>query len=104
VKQAIAALGSVITLVLVVAGIAGLAYKGFRDGGWVTTGFGKIADLLIDFPLMALGLIVAMCFSYRAWINRRNQGSGGKVFDLALYVLMAAGVYFIAQYVLRGEI
>jgi hypothetical protein len=53
---------------------------------------------------MALGLIVAMFFSYRAWMNRRNQGGGGKVFDLALYALMAAGVYFIAQYVLRGEI
>lgn len=103
-KQAIAALESVITLVLVVAGIAGLAYKGFRDGGWVTTGFGKFADLLIDFPLMALGLMVAMFFSYRAWMNRKNQGGGGKFFDLALYALMAVGVYFIAQYVLRGEI
>ena len=104
-KQAFDALESLVTLVLVVVGIAGLAYKGFRDGGWVTTGIGKVADAFVHFPLMALGLTVAMFFSYRAWRSRQSMGHSSKfLVDMALYMLMAAGVFFIAQYVLHGEI
>ena len=102
-KQALAALESVITIVLVLVGIVGISYQGFREDGWVTRGFGKIADAYINTPLIALALTVAMFFSYRAWRQSKSSGRGGKFFDLIVYFLMAAGTYFIARYVIRGE-
>ena len=103
-KQALAALESLITIILVVAGIAGLSYQAFREDGWVSQGFGKVTDAFLNFPLIALGLTVAMFFSYRAWRNSTSRGGGGKMFDLILYGLMAAGTYYIARYVIKGEL
>lgn len=103
-KQALAALESLITIILVVAGIAGLSYQAFRDDGWVSQGFGKVADAFMHFPMIALGLTVAMFFSYRAWRNATRSRGGGKLFDLLIYVFMAAGTYYIARYVIKGEL
>ena len=103
-KQVLAALESLVTMVLVVAGIVGLTYHGFREGGWVTRGFGALANAYVDYPLMALGLTVALFFTYRAWRERKGQGRGGKFFDLVLYVFMAGGIYFIGRYVITGEL
>lgn len=103
-KQFFSGLESFITIVLVIAGIAGLAYSGFREGGWVTRGFGRVMDAYIDTPLIALGLTAAMFFSYRAYKNRKNTGGRGQFFDWVVYALMAIGVYFIARYFLHGEV
>ena len=101
-KQVLAALESLITIILVVVGIIGLTYHGFREDGWVSRGFGKLADAYINYPLIALGLTVAMFFTYRAWHSSKSS-RGGKVFDVVVYFLMAAGTYFIGQYVIRRE-
>jgi hypothetical protein len=98
VKQAFSALESLITIALAIAGIVGLSYKIFRDGGWFTSGFNQVVDMYIHRPLIGLGLTVALFFSYRAWQRSTESGRGGKFFDLILYALMAAGAYFIAHY------
>ena len=102
-KQAMAALESLITIILVVVGIVGVAFHGFKVDGWISRGFGKVADAYINFPLMALGLTVALFFTYRAWHNSKSS-RGGKLFDIVVYFLMAAGTYFIGHYVIRGEL
>ena len=94
---------SLITIILVMVGIVGLAYSGFRDGGWVTTGFGKVVDVYLDTPLIALSLTAAAFFSYRAYRGHLNQGRGGKAHDWIAYLLMAAGVYFLARYFMHGQ-
>ena len=103
-KQIFSAVESFITIILVIAGIGGLAYSGFREGGWVTRGFTRVMDAYIDTPLIALGLTAAMFLSYRAYNNRKSKGGHGQIFDWVLYLLMATGVYFIARYFLHGEI
>ena len=81
-KQIFSALESLITIILVIAGIVGASYNAFREGGWISQGFGKITDAYSNYPLVALGLTVAMFFSYRAWRNATASGGGGKIFDL----------------------
>jgi hypothetical protein len=103
VKQLLAGLESFVTIILVLTGLAGLCFQTFRENGWLSQGFGKIADTFINFPVVALRLTVAMFFSFRS-IRNAAASRGGRVFDLIVYVLMAAGTYFIAQYVLKGEI
>ena len=81
-KQIFSALESLITIILVIAGIVGASYNAFREGGWISQGFGKITDAYSNYPLVALGLTVAMFFSYRAWRNATASGGGGKIFAL----------------------
>jgi hypothetical protein len=104
VKQFFAFVESLITIVLVLAGVAGIGFNVFREGGWLTQGAGRLADVYLDYPLAALGATVAIWFAYRTWRDRRSQGKGGKAFDYLVYVFMAAGIYFIGHYVLTGKI
>lgn len=103
-KQFFVLLESLITIVLVVAGLAGLSYRTFRDDGWLAQGFGKITDVYITYPLIGLAVTVAVVLSVRAWLARRNLGKRGIHFDYIVYVFMAAGIYFIGHYILKGTI
>jgi hypothetical protein len=102
-KQFIAVVESLVTIVLVLAGVIGISYRSFRDGGWFMQGFGKVVDAYVSYPLAALAATVALYFVYRAGRLNFTQGRGGKRFDLVVYGLMAAGIYFIAHYVINGS-
>ncbi len=97
-------LESLVALILVVIAIVGIAYHGFRDGGWVSQGFGKISDAYVNYPLMALAATVAGFFAYRSWRGRTEHGTSRQSFDYVIYTLMAVGIYFIGRYVLQGEL
>ena len=56
-KQFFAVLESLITIVLVLAGVAGISYRSFREGGWFTQGLGKVADAYVSYPLIAIAEI-----------------------------------------------
>ncbi len=103
-KQFFSFVESLITIALVLAGVAGIGYNCFREGGWLKQGVGRLTDVYLDYPLAALGATVAIFFAYRAWRDRRGLGKGGKAFDYVVYVFMAAGIYFIGHYVLTGNI
>ncbi len=92
-----------ITLVLVLAAIVGISYHSFREGGWLSQGFGKISSAYINHPLIALAATIAFFFAFRAWRSRKELGARTRFFDYFVYVLMAVGIYFIGQYVLTGE-
>jgi predicted permease len=104
VKQFFAVVESLIAVVLVLVGVIGISYRSFREGGWVTQGFSKAVNAYVEYPLIALGMTVALFFIYRAWRDRKSQGRGGKTFDYIVYVFMAAGIYFIGHYVLTGRL
>ena len=102
-KQFLTVLESLVTLILVVVAIAGISFHTFRDNGWLSQGFGKIADAYINYPLIALAITIALFFAYRSWHGRKEKGSGQKFFDNIVYVMMAIGIYFIGRFVLKGE-
>ncbi|HTD90625.1 MAG TPA: hypothetical protein VK663_08180 [Burkholderiales bacterium] len=103
-KQFFAVVESLITVALVLAGLAGISYHSFREGGWLMQGISKMADAYISYPLIAVGLSIPLYFIYRMWRARRNQGRGGQIFDYLVYLFMAAGIYFIGHYVVTGKI
>jgi hypothetical protein len=103
-KQFFAVVESVITVALVLVGVVGISYRSFREGGWVVQGLGKMADAYVSYPLIAMAVTIALYFVYRSWHARLGQGRGGKVFDYLVYLLMAAGIYFIGYYVVTGKI
>lgn len=102
-KQFFAVVESLITIILVLAGVVGISYRSFRDGGWFMQGFGKVVDAYVSYPLAALAVTIALYFVYRAGYLNFAGDRGGKRFDLIVYGLMAAGIYFIGHYVIRGS-
>ncbi len=102
-KQLLTVLEALVTVVLVLVAIAGISYRAFREGGWLSQGFGKIADAYMNFPLIALAVTVAAFFAFRAWQARKIRGTRHRYFDYLIYVLMAVGIYFIGHYALTGE-
>jgi phosphate/sulfate permease len=95
---------SLITVALVLAGVIGISYRSFREGGWVSQAFGKVVDAYISYPLIALAVTIALYFVYRSLQTRMSKGQGGKIFDYLVYALMAGGIYFIGHFVLRGTL
>ena len=102
-KQFLSVVESLVTVALVLAGVAGICYRSFREDGWISQGLGKVADAYLRYPLIAVAATIGLFFAYRAWQVQANQGRGGKIFDYLVYVLMAAGIYFIGHYVVRGR-
>ena len=102
-KQFLAVLESLITVILVIAGLAGLGYRSFRDGGWVSQGAGKVVDAYITHPAIAIGVTIVLALIIRAWRDRHIRGKRTRAFDYMVYVFMAAGIYFVGHYILTGN-
>jgi hypothetical protein len=103
VKKFLVVLEAMVTVVLVLVAIAGISYRAFRDGGWLSQGFGAISDAYMNYPLVALAVTVTAFFAFRSWRSHKIRGARHRSFDYIIYLLMAAGVYFIGHYVLTGE-
>ena len=87
----------VITLVLF--GIGGFSYHLFRDNGWVETVLGNLWDVSIQYPLIALPVIVAAVYLGRRWNDARiTHGRTTNLPDYFIYALMASGLVFIVRY------
>lgn len=102
-KRFFAVLESLVTIVLVLAGVIGVSYRSFREGGWFMQGFGKVVDAYVSYPIAAFGVTIALYFVYRAGHLNFAQDRSGKRFDYIVYALMAAGIYFIGYYVVNGR-
>lgn len=90
-------------IVLVLFGIGGFSYHLFRDNGWIETLAGNLWDVSIQYPLIALPVIVAAVYLGRMWNDARiAHGRTTKLPDLVIYALMAAGAVFIGRYLWLG--
>lgn len=92
-----------VTLVLVLVAIVGIAYHSFREGGLIAQGFGKITSAYVSYPISALVITILAFFAVRAWRNRKLHGTRTRDFDYVIYAMMALGIYFIGHYVITGE-
>jgi len=104
VKQYLEYLESFVVIALVLFAIGGISYHLFRDNGWVETLAGNLWDVSIQYPLIALPVIVAAVFLGRKWNEARiMHGRATQLPDYFIYVLMAAGLVFIGRYLWYGS-
>jgi hypothetical protein len=103
VKQYLEYLESFGVITLVLFGIGGFSYHLFRDNGWVETVLGNLWDVSIQYPLIALPIIIAAVFCGRMWNDARiSHGRTTNLPDLVIYALMAAGAIFIGRFLWLG--
>jgi len=99
VKQYLEYLESFGVVALVLFGIGGFSYHLFRDDGWVETVLGNLWDVSIQYPLIALPVIVAAVYLGRRWNDARiTHGRTTSLPDYVIYALMASGLVFIVRY------
>lgn len=104
-KQYLDILESFVVIALAIAGLIGTSYRMFRDGGWMETIFGNFLKFHFDNPMVAIpvtALIVVIAMVLHD--KRVAKGRPSKVPTMILYTLMAAGVYFIGHYAIRGTL
>jgi di/tricarboxylate transporter len=103
VKEYLEYLESFAVIVLVLFGIGGFSYHLFRNDGWVETLAGNLWDVSVQYPLIALPVIVGAVFIFRTWNAARiAHGRATSLPDLVIYALMASGAVFIGRYFYLG--
>jgi hypothetical protein len=99
-------LESFVIVVLVIAGIGGILYHTFKQSGWGSAVLDKTIELYLLRPGMMIPATVVAVVVGAVWYDHRvAHGKLNKKFaTYVLYALMAAGVYFIGRYALRGSL
>jgi hypothetical protein len=99
-------LESFVIVVLVAAGLAGLFYNTFRGGGWFDAAFERV--MAVVFTNMTASIIIGCIglVAFVMWYERHvAKGTYNKrVPTIVLYVLVAAGVYYVGRYALFGTL
>ena len=104
-KQYLEYAESFAVLVLVLFGITGFSYHLFRDNGWIESALGNMWDVSVQYPLIALPVIVAAVYLGRLWNQSRlAHGRTSRLPDLLIYALMASGAVFIVRYFWYGNL
>ena len=104
-KQYLEYAESFAVVVLVLFGITGFSYHLFRDDGWIETVVGNMWDVSVQYPLIALPVIVAAVFLGKTWNQSRlAHGHTSKLPDFVIYALMASGAVFIVRYFWYGNL
>lgn len=104
-KQYLEYVESFAVIVLVLFGITGFSYHLFKDNGWIEAVVGNVWDVSVQYPLIALPVIVGAVFLGRMWNQSRvAHGRFSKLPDLVIYALMASGVVFIFRYFWFGNL
>ena len=94
---------SFVTIALVLAGLGGISYHMFKENGWLGTALGKIWDVQMANPVIAIPVTLALLFLGKMWYdNNKSKGYTSKLPDILIYVVMAAGAYFIWDFFAQG--
>jgi hypothetical protein len=97
-------LQSFVIVVLVISGLGGLLYHTFRQAGWGSAMMDKMFELYLLHPGIMIPVTIvaviagAVYYDYRTAHGKFNK----KYASYVLYTLMAAGVFFLGRYALRG--
>ena len=104
-NQTLESLKSVGTIILILFGISGFSYHSFRDDGWIESALGNLWGATVQYPLIAIPVIIAAVFLGRMWNQSRlTHGRTSKLPDLVIYALMIAGVVFIGRVLIYGTL
>jgi hypothetical protein len=105
VKQVFEYIQSFVTIALILAGIGGIAYHMFKENGWLGKALGRLWDVNVENPVIAIPVTIGVIVIAKLWHSHaRAKGHTSKLPDFLIYVVMAAGVYFIWQFISHGTV
>ena len=105
IKQVFVYIGAFITITLILAGIGGVSYHTFKEGGWLGVILGKVWDVQVEHPVIAIPITLTVLFVGKMWYDHnRAKGYTSRLPNALIYVVMAAGVYFIWVFLNEGAL
>jgi hypothetical protein len=91
-------------IALVLAGIGGVAFNMFRDGGWFGSLFDRFWNALLDHPLVVIPVAIAVFVIGKFWHDYNvAKGHTSKLPNFFLYGVMAAGAFFVFRLATTGS-
>ena len=103
-KQLLDYINSFVTIGLVLAGIGGVSYNLFREGGWLGTLFGRFVDFQLENPIIAIPVTIGAVVIGKMWHDHQvAKGRTSRLPDVLVYVIMAAGVFFLWRFFSTGS-
>jgi len=90
--------------VLMIMGIIGLAILIFSEDGWLATFAGKLTQIDSFGALLAIPLAIVAIYIARIWFERTfGKSSASALGNLAMYVMMAIGAFFLFRLLSTGS-
>lgn len=104
-KQVFDYISTFVTIVLILAGIGGASYHMFKENGWLGLILGKVWDVQMSNPVIAIPVTLGILFVGKLWYDHnRAKGHTSKLPDILIYIIMAAGAYFLYHLVTQGTL
>jgi hypothetical protein len=104
-KRLVEYLESFVVVGLVLAGVGGISYSVFRDGGWMERFFGNLWTVGTGNLIVAATVLIAAVSLFKLWHGSTPIHTKTSIIpNLVLYALMAAGVYFVGRYAITGTV
>lgn len=105
-KHFLTFLESFVIVVLVAAGIVGLFYNMFRGGGWFDAAFARVMEIVFTNVTASIIIGSVVLVAFVMWYERHiTKGTYNKrIPTYVLYVLIAAGIYYVGRYALVGSL
>ncbi|HYA20940.1 MAG TPA: hypothetical protein VEG25_09890 [Burkholderiales bacterium] len=95
---------AVVYFCLTLAGVAGLAYKLFSPGGWVSQGLGYAWNLQLHYSLIALPVIVVAVLLGVKMFTGFFDAKSGRLGNWLTGACMLLGAYFIVRLIFYGSL
>ncbi|HYN26793.1 MAG TPA: hypothetical protein VES94_00735 [Burkholderiales bacterium] len=103
-KQIFDYISSFVTIGLMLAGLGGISYNMFKEGGWLGVLFSKFVDVQLENPLFAIPVTIAAVILGKMWHDhQRAKGHTSRMPDIFIYVIMAAGVFYLWRFFYTGS-
>src|SRR5262245_32186815 len=104
-KQTLDFVESLVVVALVMTGLGGIFYHLLREDGWMEKIFGSTWDFTVRYPLIAVPLVIGGLVLGKMWRDDRvaHGKQSSKAGTAMLYLILAAGVYFVGHFFLNGS-
>jgi hypothetical protein len=105
VKQIIDAVQSIVMFGLVMMGVMGLVWRTVKEDGWFATVFDKLFNAIVDSPMISIPVIIALGVFGKLWHDHQvEKGFVSRLPNFFLYIVMAAGIYFLWHFISTGSL
>lgn len=84
---------AILRMVLMLVGIFGITFELFRENGWLSEMFGGVVTSTGNMLIM-VGTLICLWLLNR-WLSSPRKSEVKRIGDLPMYLMMAAGIYYL---------
>lgn len=84
---------AILRMALMLVGIFGITFELFRENGWLSKLLGGVVNSTANMLVMVAALIVLWILN--RWLSSPRKSEAKRIGDLPMYVMMAAGIYYL---------